>query len=211
MGGSGGSSVLYQIEKLQRGELRMMGMHRLRTRSVPVGTDRHIPTIGVDCNMVINAVGRYKKDPVTALASYLEEWADTGFVILPVVDGCAPHAKLATIDHIAKRELDRAKAIETRNQLRAATQRLAKDPLTADERAKLITTCAGLGKRAKTLETRSTKIVPNDLAERLVIALERIGAHETHCSGGRVLHVQEAWFQGNARLNHLHSSGRRLC
>ena len=93
MGGSGGSSVLYHIAKLQRGELRMMGMHRLKTRQVPLGTDRHIPTIGVDCNMVINAVGRCKNDPVTVLASTLEEWADDGFVIVPVVDGKSPHEK----------------------------------------------------------------------------------------------------------------------
>ena len=85
--------MLYHIAKLQRGKLYMMGMHRLKTRQVPLGTDRHIPTIGVDCNMVINAVGRCKNDPVTALASTMEEWADDGFVIVPVVDRIPPYTK----------------------------------------------------------------------------------------------------------------------
>ena len=86
MGGKYGSSVLYLVKEVQRGELRQMGMHRLKSRHVPPGTDRNYPTIGVDCNMVINVIGRFKRDPVAALAGFLEEWASHGFVMLPVFD-----------------------------------------------------------------------------------------------------------------------------
>ena len=102
MGGRYGSSVIYVVDKLTRGELRQMGMHRLKSRTVPPGTDRHNPTIGVDCNMVINVVGRFKKNPVASLASFLEEWADHGFVLIPVVDGATPNSKQATMERIAK-------------------------------------------------------------------------------------------------------------
>ena len=58
--------------------------------TVLLGTDPLHPTIGVDCNNVINIVGRCKPDPVYAVACFLDEWADHGFVILPVVDGVYP-------------------------------------------------------------------------------------------------------------------------
>ena len=137
MGGKYGSSVLYLVKEVQRGELRQLGMHRLKSRHVPPGTDRNYPTIGVDCNMVINIIGRFKKDPVAALAGFLEEWADHGFVMLPVVDGASPHAKLATMEHIAKREVERAKALQKRKELRVTTKRLAEESLTAAERESL--------------------------------------------------------------------------
>ena len=73
MGGRYGSSIIYVVDKLTRGELRQMGMHRLKSRTVPPGTDRHNPTIGVDYNMVINVVGRFKKDPAGSLASFIKE------------------------------------------------------------------------------------------------------------------------------------------
>ena len=109
MGGRYGSAIIYVVDKLTRGELRQMGMHRLKSRTVPPGTDRHNPTIGVDCNMVINVVSRFKKNPVASLASFLEEWADHGFVLIPVVDGTSPNSKQATMERIAKGDIERAK------------------------------------------------------------------------------------------------------
>ena len=121
MGGNYGKQVLFLVEGFSRGEIRQMGMHRLQKRSVPLGTDRHHPTIGVDCNTVMNVVGRYKRDPVAAVTSFLEEWAHHRFVILPVVDGATPRAKQATLGHIAKRKINRAKAMGIRHQLRVVT------------------------------------------------------------------------------------------
>ena len=110
-----------------------IGRHRLLSRPVPPGTDPQLPTIGVDCNNVLNTVGRYKRDPVSAVASFLEEWADHGCNILPVVDGKTPNAKQATVEHIATREMNLLRAIEKRQELRAITQRLKEGALTNDE------------------------------------------------------------------------------
>ena len=131
MGGRYGTSVIYLVDKLTRGELRQMGMHRLKTRTVPPGTDRHIPTIGIDCNMVINVVGRFKRDPVASLARFLDEWADHGFVVIPVVDGASPNSKQATMERIEKGKIERAKALELRQKLRVASKRLAEAVLPA--------------------------------------------------------------------------------
>ena len=50
--------ILFLVEGLSSGEICQMGMHWLHKRSVPLGTDHHHPTIGVDCNNVMNVVGR---------------------------------------------------------------------------------------------------------------------------------------------------------
>ena len=134
MGGTYGPAVLYVVNNLSRGEVCRIGRHRLLSRPVPPGTDPQLPTIGVDCNNVLNAVGRYKRDPVSAVASFLEEWADHGCNILPVVEDKMPNANQATVDHIAKREVNRLTAIEKRQELRAITQRLKEGALTNDER-----------------------------------------------------------------------------
>ena len=54
---------------------------------MPSGTDQHRPTINVDCNTVINVVGRKRDDPVAVVACFLKEWTDHGFIIILVVDG----------------------------------------------------------------------------------------------------------------------------
>ena len=112
-----------------------MEMHRLHKQLVPLGTDPHHQTISVDCKNVMNVVGRYKRDPVEAMESLLEEWADHGFVILPVVNGEMHCAKQATLGHIAKREINHAKAGERRHLLCAVTKSLTQDKLTVDQRA----------------------------------------------------------------------------
>ena len=62
--------------------------------------------------MVIHTVGYKKKDPIAALACHLEEQADLGFVVIPVVDGITPKAKQATVDCLDKREKSCTKAIQ---------------------------------------------------------------------------------------------------
>ena len=101
MGGNYGSQVLYLVEKLSRGEVWKIAMLRLQGRPVPPGTDALRPTIGVDCNNVIHQIGRFKWDPVAAVAAFLDKWADYGFIVLLAVDVTAPHAKKSTIKHIA--------------------------------------------------------------------------------------------------------------
>jgi len=68
------------------------------------------------------------------VVSFLGEWADHGCNILPVVEDKMPNANQATVDHIAKREVNRLTAIEKRQELRAITQRLKEGALTNDER-----------------------------------------------------------------------------
>ena len=167
MGGRHGSQAIYLVSNLSRGELRRIGQHRLNNRSVPPGTDPHHPTIAADCNMVIHTVGFKKKDPVAALACYLEEWADLGFVVIPVVDGIAPKAKQATVDRLAKREKSRAKAIQNRQLLQVQTKRLEEDALTSDERKALTKKCKDLGAAVRRAETQAEKVVPCDFAHQL--------------------------------------------
>ena len=93
MGGNYGTRVLYLVRHLSRADICRMGRHRLRHRAVPPGTDDQIPTIGVDCNNVLNVIGWYKTDSVSALASFLKEGTDHGCLILPVIDERTPRAK----------------------------------------------------------------------------------------------------------------------
>ena len=74
----------------------------------------------------------YKGDPVAPVASFLEEWADHGFVILPVVDGAMHRAKQVIVGHIAKREINHAKVMEKQDLICAVTKSLTQDPLTAN-------------------------------------------------------------------------------
>ena len=112
MGGNYRKHVLFLVEEICCGGICQMEMHRLHNHLVPLGTDRHHPTIGVACNNVTDVVGRYKRDHVAAMASFLEEWPDQGFVILQVVDGARNRAKQATLGHISKREIIHVRAIE---------------------------------------------------------------------------------------------------
>ena len=206
MGGNYAPSVLYVVKHLSRGDVCRIGRHRLLSRPVPPGTDPQLPTIGVDCNNVLNAVGRYKRDPVSAVASFLEEWADHGCNILPVVDGKTPNAKQATVEHIATREMNRLRAIEKRQELRATTQRLKEGALANDERNRLLGECETLGAKVKKAETKAVSLVPPDFADQLAQSLDQLSAHETNRAGGRVLRVQQAEFQADCLLNHLYTT-----
>ena len=206
MGGNYGSQVLYLVEKLSRGEVWKIAMRQLQGRPVPPGTDALRPTIGVDCNNVIYRIGRFKRDPVAAVAAFLEEWADYGFIVLPVVNGMAPSTKQATIKHIADQEKSRLKVLQLRQQLRKMSSSLDKDSLTAAERKDLKKKCVELSKLIRKAESQSISLVPKDYAGLLENALWRIRAQEVNRSGGRVLPVQQAHYQADSLLNHLHVS-----
>ena len=47
----------------------------------------------MDLNNVMNFVGKQKGDHVAMVANFLEEWAEYGFIIIPLVDGGTPAAK----------------------------------------------------------------------------------------------------------------------
>ena len=134
MGGSYGPQVLYAVANLSQGKAWKMAMHRLKSRSVPLGTDPHFPTIAVDCNNVIHKVGRSNRDPVAATACFLKEWADYGFVVIPVGDGETPHAKQATVKQIAGREKNSLKSIVLRRELRKLSKKLDEGTLNVNER-----------------------------------------------------------------------------
>ena len=113
---------------------------------IPPGMNQYRPTIAVDCNNVIYYVGKQKGDPVTAVANVLKEWGNHGFVILPVVDGGTPNAKQTSVDHIAKREKNRAKAIDRRRELCQAMASQTEESLTIDEREELSERCKKIGR-----------------------------------------------------------------
>ena len=70
---------------------------------------------------------------MASLASFLKEWANHGFVLIPIVNGASPNSKQAMMERIAKSEIERAKALELRQKLRVASKRLAEAALTATE------------------------------------------------------------------------------
>ena len=103
MGGNYGKSVLYRLEKLGKSDLYDHGLRAVQSSPSDKG-HRKRPAIAVDCNNLIYVVGRKKHDPVAATANFIDEWAQHGFVIHPIVDGKTPVAKQSTIKHIATRE-----------------------------------------------------------------------------------------------------------
>ena len=119
-----------------------------------------------------------------AVANFLDEWADHGFIMLPIVDGKTLRAKQAAISHITKRELSRGKAMEKRHQLRANTKRLGEEPLLEEERKELAQDCITLGKQVRTAETQTVKIVPKNVAGVLGQALDSISVQDTSRRGG---------------------------
>ena len=100
---------------------------------VPNGTSPNRPTIAFDCNNVIYRYGK-KSDPVAALANFLDEWVSHGFIVIPVVGGKTQVTKQASIDHIAKREKNKAKAFEKRRDLRTSMSILEKESITSVKR-----------------------------------------------------------------------------
>ena len=123
-----------------------------------------------------------------------------------MVDGATPRAKQATLGHIAKREINRAKAMGKQHQLRVVTKSLMEDSLTANQRAALVVKCGALGRQVTTAETQAVSVVPKDFADLLEQALEHLSAHETNTAGGRVLRVHHAQFQADSLLNGLHAT-----
>ena len=103
MGGNYVKSVLYRLENLSRSDVYEHGLRKVQ--SLPLQQQqRRRPAIAVDCNNVIYAVGRKKLDPVAATANFVDEWAQHGFEVHPVVDRISPVAKQATVKHTALRE-----------------------------------------------------------------------------------------------------------
>ena len=82
-----------------------------------------------------------------------------------MVDGATPRAKQATLGHIAKREINRAKAMGKRHQLCVVTKSLMEDSLTADQRAALVVKCGALGRQVTTAERQAVSVVPKDFAD----------------------------------------------
>ena len=106
-----------------------MQIIRKRQPTAPQTKQCHL-TIAVDHNNDINVIGQYKADPVSAVANFLDEWAQNGFHMLPVVDGSTPCAKIAKIKHAATREKSRATAVQQRMRLCIVNKQLSEDVLT---------------------------------------------------------------------------------
>ena len=53
MGGSYGKDVLHLLAGLSRSQVCDIGMRKMKTMNIPLGTNQHRPTIAVDCNNVI--------------------------------------------------------------------------------------------------------------------------------------------------------------
>ena len=96
------------------------------------------------------------------MANFLDEWANHGFIILPVVDGHSPNAKQASVDHISKREKSRRKATEKMRELRALNVSLAHDSLTAEEREGFMAARLKLVKAVRSAETSAVNTMPKD-------------------------------------------------
>ena len=208
MGGSYGKDVLHLLAGLSRSQVCDIGMRKMKTMNIPLGTNQHRPTIAVDCNNVIYHVGKKTGNPVAAVANFLEEWSNHGFVILPVVDGDTPNAKQASVDHIAKREKNRAKAVERRRELRRAMASQSEESLTIEEREELSDSCKKMGRAIRTAETQAVNVVPTDYANLLEEVLQKISAHSINSSGGTVLNVVQAQFQADSLLNQLFVDGK---
>ena len=190
MGGNYGKSVLYRLENLSRSDLYEHGLRKIQSFP-PQQHQRRRPAIAVDCNNIIYAVGRKKFDPVAATANFVDEWAQHGFEVHPIVDGKTPVAKQATMKHIAVREKSKGKAVQKRQELRKLNKSLSNDALTSDQRNKLLEDQKALVKTIRTAESQSIKLVSDDFATSLSEALQSISAHEMNSSGGFVHRVKQ--------------------
>jgi hypothetical protein len=158
---------------------------------------------------VINIVGRKAVDPVGAVANLLLAWALRGAVILPICDGLRrPQAKQATNKNRASRERSKNKAITGRQDLRHAINQLENDHLNAADRKKLLDQRDKIEDGVKRAETASINIVPPNFSDLLEEELQKIKAHITNTSGGRVTRVQTTKFQADAYIIHLLVTGR---
>ena len=208
MGGTYGTRVLYLLEGLAKPDIYDIGVQKIRERqSINQETKQCQPTIAVDCNNVINVIGRYKADPVAAVANFLDEWAQHGFHMIPIVDGSTPCAKIATIKHIATREKNRVTAVEQRLRLRIVNKKLVEDALTEAKRLELQSDCHSLGKSIKKAETQSLNVVPTNFAGLLAAALVQNSAHDVNTARGTVTKVRQAHFQADSLLNQLYVDG----
>ena len=86
-GGSYGRKVVYLIEGLTRLYMYDIGLAKINSRHLIMPTTIQCQqTIGIDYNTIIYLMGRFKADPVAAVANIRIKWAQHGFVIVPVVD-----------------------------------------------------------------------------------------------------------------------------
>ena len=208
MGGGYGKEVLHLLAGLSRSQVCDIGMRKMKSMVIPSGANQHRPHIAVDCNNVIYHMGKQKGNPVAAIANFLEEWGNHGFVIIPMVDGDTPNAKQVLVNHIAKREKNRAKAVERRCELRRATALLSEESLTFDEREELSDTCKNLDKAIRTAKTQAMNCVSKGLWQLVGRGSSKISAHDINSSGGTVFHVQQAQFQAYSLLNQLFVDGK---
>ena len=141
------------------------------------------------------------------MANFFGEWAHRGFVLVLVVGGSTPGAKIANMKHITVREKSRSQVIDKRQQLRSAHKLLDKDALTLDARNNILADCAKLGKAIKRAETQSVNAVPRNYASLLSDALLHILAHKMNTSRGTVCKVKLAHFQADSLLNQLYVDG----
>lgn len=184
--GSIGNRMTYAATALSRQDAVVVGARRMLENPQPGQQIGH-PMIAVDCNNVINIVGRNSIDVVSGVAAFLVGWALYGAVILPICDGRnRPKSKQASNKNRANRERNKARAIVGRQELRGTINQLENEPMDARGREKLVTKRSKLERDIKTAETQSINVVPPNFPELLEDELIRIGAHNNYCKDGQI-------------------------
>ena len=99
----------------------------------------HHPTIDVDCNNIINIVGRNVNEPLKATAQFLVEWAQSRAIMTPICDGDhRPNAKQASNKNNASRIRSRNKAIIARRELNSLRDRLKFEKMDENQERELL-------------------------------------------------------------------------
>lgn len=206
--GNYGKKVLYLLSGLTRKDVVDIGLKLMQKRLANGETNTvSRPTIDVDCNNIINVVGRSRGDPVGAVVTHLSTWAQHGLIMSPICDGdTRPTAKQASNNHRAIREKNRNKAVVSRQELREVSRILAQEEMNAERRSALIKNRETLEKSIKSAETQSVrKSFPELLEKRLA----EMKLHDVNNAGGSVGKVMTAEFQADSLMVGRYLSG--LC
>ena len=186
---SGGGKALYKVTKISRGELalviRGIASHR-----------QAAPAIVVDCSILLFALKH-----MNSITQYLIDLADLGVVVIPVCDNdVRPRVKQETIKRSAKRERARIEEYLLRRQVRVMKRRLDNDPLTQEERLKLLADVKEVESKRKRKETASYRPTIANFNAELERELAVMGGHSTNSAGGYVSTVVTAQFQADTYM-----------